>query len=150
MFCWRPSSVTPGLWGPRSGLRLRRIKARCVQSLNHFSIAKTDCGCGREGYDLELRINNLQMDMTGVELSVVNAHQQVQCVEDEVIPKFNNKQRRAINNFHEAQEDLEKKFNDRCDQIQHSYVVVMDSFICLEKGIKENTDQIVQLDNNQQ
>jgi hypothetical protein len=33
---------------------------------------------------MEIRINNLQMDMTGVELSVANAHHQVQHVEDEV------------------------------------------------------------------
>jgi hypothetical protein len=35
-----------------------------------------------------LRIDNLQMDMTGVELSVANAHCQVQRMEDEVLKPF--------------------------------------------------------------
>ena len=34
---------------------------------------------------MEMRIDNLQMDMTGVELSVANAHLQVQRLEDDVI-----------------------------------------------------------------
>jgi hypothetical protein len=32
-----------------------------------------------------MRVDNLQMDMSGVELSVANAHCQVQRVEDEVV-----------------------------------------------------------------
>ena len=34
---------------------------------------------------MEMRIDNLQMDMTGVELSVANAHLQVQRLEDDVV-----------------------------------------------------------------
>ena len=37
---------------------------------------------------MEMRIDNLQMDMTGVELSVANAHLQVQRLEDDVIKEL--------------------------------------------------------------
>ena len=37
---------------------------------------------------MEMRIDNLQMDMTGVELSVANAHLQVQRLEDDVIKEM--------------------------------------------------------------
>jgi hypothetical protein len=36
-------------------------------------------------YGIEMEVDNLKMDMSGVELSVANAHLQVQRVEDEVI-----------------------------------------------------------------
>jgi hypothetical protein len=98
---------------------------------------------------MELRIDNLQMDMTGVELLVANAHHQIQGVEDEVLPKFDDKWRRAINTLTEAQEDGERKYNEWYEHVQHSCVTVLDSFICLEKGIKENTAMIVWFDQNQ-
>ena len=41
-----------------------------------------------QGYKLERRIDNLQMDMTGMEMSVVNAHLQVQHVEEETKEEF--------------------------------------------------------------
>ena len=41
-----------------------------------------------QGYKLESQIDNLQMDMTSMELSVANAHQQVQHVEEETKEEF--------------------------------------------------------------
>jgi hypothetical protein len=35
-------------------------------------------------YGVEMEVDNLKMDMSGVELSVANAHLQIQRVEDEV------------------------------------------------------------------
>jgi hypothetical protein len=35
-----------------------------------------------------MRVDNLQIDMSGVELSVANAHCQIQHVEDEVLKPF--------------------------------------------------------------
>jgi hypothetical protein len=70
-------------------------------------------------------------------------------VEDEVCKGLKDKWRNTAINICPTCEVLENKFNDRCDQIQHSCITVMDTFIILEKGIKENTNQIVQLDKNQ-
>jgi hypothetical protein len=92
---------------------------------------------------LEGRIDNLQMDMTSVELLVVNAHQQVQCVEDEVVVPLLEKVSGMYHDFFTTMGAVEEKLEACCEKIQHSCVVVMDSLVCLEKGIKENTDEIV-------
>jgi predicted nucleic acid-binding Zn-ribbon protein len=41
-----------------------------------------------QGYALEMRVDNLQMDMTSMEMLVANAHQQIQCVEEETKEEF--------------------------------------------------------------
>jgi hypothetical protein len=52
--------------------------------------------------------------------------------------------------LNKAVEDLDTKFDNWVNKIQHSCVTVMDSFILPEQGIKLNTKQIQQLDNNQE
>jgi propanediol dehydratase large subunit len=74
----------------------------------------TDCVFG-QGYDLEMRIDNMQMDIMGVELSVANAHQQIQHVEDEVCETLSNRIRGDYLDLSSTIEAVENKFNDRCD-----------------------------------
>jgi hypothetical protein len=70
-------------------------------------------------------------------------------LEDKVCKGLEEKWRSSSINIHSTLRVLENKFDDCCDQIQHSCIKVMNTFICLEKGIKEDTNQIIQLDNNQ-
>ena len=73
-------SVRTALWYE---IKEDRSKVRCCLAGSLFLIADDVYG-----YDLESRINNLQMDMTSVELLLVNAHRQVQHVEDKVLKLF--------------------------------------------------------------
>jgi hypothetical protein len=77
--------------------------------------------------------------MQGVELSMVNTHQQIQHVEDEVIKELKAKWSNISLDLQSTCEVLKNKFDDCCDQIQHSCIMVMDSFIILEKGITLGT-----------
>jgi hypothetical protein len=45
-----------------------------------------------------MRVDNLQMDMTGVELSVANAHHQIQRVKDDVVASL---EKRVTDMYHE-------------------------------------------------
>jgi hypothetical protein len=61
-----------------------------------------------------LRIDNLQMDMTGVELLVANAHRQVQRMEDKVLKPF-------MEGGYLARQDcrvLEEAFRARIDDLE--------------------------------
>jgi hypothetical protein len=76
----------PVLSGPRSGMRSKRIEARFVVLL--VDLCSTKLLTRSQMYHIEMRVDNLQMDMSGVELSVANAHRQIQRVEDKVLKPF--------------------------------------------------------------
>ena len=61
---------------------------------------------------MEMRIDNLQMDMTGVELSVANAHLQVQRIEDDVLKPY-------IVHMDKAQEDHRILEEDLRCRVEH-------------------------------
>ena len=69
-----------------------------------------------QGYDLESHINNLFMDVSGVELSVANAHHQIQHVKDKVIKELSNKVTAHYHNFFTSGGAMESKFNGRMEE----------------------------------
>ena len=58
---------------------------------------------------MEMRIDNLQMDMTGVELSVANAHLQVQRLEEDVIEPLVAKMDRAPEGHRIVEANLDRR-----------------------------------------
>jgi hypothetical protein len=107
-----------------------------------------------------LRIDNLQMDMTGVELLVANAHQQIQCVEDEVITPFINGHylaqqdhrileealRDRVNNLELAKDQTDKK----CESVQEVLTSWMVTFEVLETSVGSVTTRAQTLEDNQE
>jgi hypothetical protein len=97
-----------------------------------------------------MRVDNLQMDMTGVELLVANAHHQVQCVEDEVVKLLSERVSAMYQDFFTFGGAMESRLEGMCVDNKESLVKLLDAFVCLDRGIKNNTNQIVWLDNNQE
>jgi hypothetical protein len=63
-----------------------------------------------------LRIDNLQMDMTSVELSVANAHHQVQHVEDEVVTPLSQKVSNMYQDFFMSGGAMESRFDSLLEE----------------------------------
>jgi hypothetical protein len=74
--------------------------------------------------------------------------EKVQGVEEEVVT-FRGKLAEMYQEFFTTGGAMESRLEGMCVDNKEGLVKVLDTFICLEKGIKENTDQIVQLDDNQ-
>ena len=68
---------------------------------------------------MEMRINNLQMDMIRVELGVANAHHQVQHVKDEVCMELSERIRMNFLDLQATIEAVEEQLRECCDRIQH-------------------------------
>ena len=107
---------------------------------------------------MEMRIDNLQMDMTGVELSVANAHLQVQRLEDNVI--------KGLKEHIETSEDgiqtwrgifsrkvdsleLERdRVEANCATTREVLSSWMVSFEALEKSIADESTQVVAMEDH--
>jgi chromosome segregation ATPase len=101
---------------------------------------------------MEARVDNLQMDMSGVELSVANAHQQIQRVEDEVI-----KEMKDHMEDYEAKtctwggvlqgrvDDLELakgRTDEKCESIREVLTSWMVTFEALEQSIGRTAEDV--------
>ena len=107
---------------------------------------------------MEMRIDNLQMDMTGVELSVANAHLQVQRLEDDVLKPYMDDRYRAEENHRILEEDLRSRVDrlelerDRveanCATTREVLSSWMTSFEALEKSIADESSRVVAMEDH--
>ena len=107
---------------------------------------------------MEMRIDNLQMDMTGVELSVVNAHLQVQRLEDDVIKELRDRVEssesgimtwRGIFSNKVDRLELERdRVEANCETTREVLSSWMVSFKALEKSIADESSQVVAMEDH--
>ena len=107
---------------------------------------------------MEMRVDNLQMDMTGVELSVANAHLQVQCLEDDVLRPYMDDRYRAEENHWIFEEDLRSRVDrlelerDRvdanCSTTREVLSSWMTSFEALEKSIADEASRVYAMEDH--
>ena len=107
---------------------------------------------------MEMRIDNLQMDMTGVELSVANAHLQVQRLEDDVLKPYMDDMYKAEENHRILEEDLRSRVDrlelekDRveanCASTREVLSSWMTSFEALEKSIADESSRVVAMEDH--
>ena len=107
---------------------------------------------------MEMRINNLQMDMTGVELSVANAHLQVQHLEEDVIKEMkdhmeNSEARiqtwRGIYSGKVDRLELERdRVEANCATTREVLSSWMVSFEALEKSIADESTRVVAMEDH--
>ena len=107
---------------------------------------------------MEMRIDNLQMDMTGVELSVANAHLQVQRLEEDVIQGL----KERIETSEEGISTWRGIFSHKVDAIKLEQTRVeancvttrevlsswMTSFEALEKSIADESTRVVAMEDH--
>ena len=107
---------------------------------------------------MEMRIDNLQMDMTGVELSVANAHLQVQRLEDDVIKGMKDHQE----NFEAKLYEYNGILRGRVDSLELEKTMVeancattrevlsswMISFEALEKSIVDESTRVIAMEDH--
>ena len=110
---------------------------------------------------MEMRIDNLQMDMTGVELSVANAHLQVQRVEEETQEEL----REMKHHFEESEArqylhgggitarldslELERtRVEANCATVREVLSSWMVSFEALEKSIADESTRVVAMEDH--
>jgi hypothetical protein len=65
---------------------------------------------------MEMEVDNLKMDMSGVELSVANAHRQIQRVEDEVVATLNKKVSDMYQDFFTSGGAMESRFDGTLEE----------------------------------
>ena len=107
---------------------------------------------------MEMRIDNLQMDMTGVELSVANAHLQVQRLEEDVIKDLrdclkNSEARiQTWRGIYSGKVDRLELERDRVEancattwEVLSSWMV---SFEALEKSIADESTRVVAMEDH--
>ena len=87
--------------------------------------------------------------MTSVELSVANAHHQIQRVEDEVVKPLSEKVTAMYHDFFMFGGAMESWLEGMCINTKEALVKVLESYWILDIRIKNNTEQIIRLDNNQ-
>jgi hypothetical protein len=63
-----------------------------------------------------MEVDNLKMDMSGVELSVANAHRQIQRVEDEVVVPLSKKVSDMYQDFFTSGGAMESRFNGTLEE----------------------------------
>ena len=107
---------------------------------------------------METRIDNLQMDMTGMELSVANAHLQVQRLEDDVIKEmkdhmedyeakmytYNSILRGRVDSLELEKERVEAN----CATTREVLASWMTSFEALEKSIVNESSRVVAMEDH--
>ena len=109
---------------------------------------------------MESRINDLQMDMTGVEMLVANAHHQVQHVEDEILAPFMAGQYAAQQHhciLEEALRDradnlklVRDRVEEKCLSVQDVLMSWMVTFEALETNIGFTSGRVQMLEDNQE
>jgi hypothetical protein len=109
-------------------------------------------------YDIEMRVDNLQMDMSGVELSVVNAHRQIQRVEDNVLELFMEGGYQARvdcrileETFCTKIDDLEfakEKTDERCENIWEVLTSWMVTFEALETSVSDAAARVLHMEDH--
>ena len=107
---------------------------------------------------MEMRIDNLQMDMTGVELSVVNAHLQIQRLEDDVLKphlvemdKAQERCRIMDGNLRHRVDSLElekDRVEANCATVREVLTSWMVTFEALEKSITDESTRVVAMEDH--
>jgi hypothetical protein len=110
-----------------------------------------------------MEVDNLKMDMSGVELSVANAHRQIQCVEDEVVATLDKKVSDMYQDFFTSGGAMESRFDgtleehhdrlnavelgnaraaEKCDSVRDVLTSWMVTFEALEGSIGETAKDV--------
>ena len=107
---------------------------------------------------MEMRIDNLQMDMTGVELSVANAHLQVQRLEEDVIEPLVIKMDRAQEGHRIVEANLDRRVEAielgqtrveaNCVTTREVLSSWMTSFEALEKSIADEASRVYAMEDH--
>jgi hypothetical protein len=116
-----------------------------------------------------MRVDNLQMDMSGVELSVANAHRQVQRVEDEVVAPLSRKVSDMYQDFFTSSGAMESRFDglleehhermnvleqasgiaaEKCDSVQDVLTSWMVTFEALETSISDAAARVQHMEDH--
>ena len=105
-----------------------------------------------------MRIDNLQMDMTGVELSVANAHLQVQHIEDDVFKPYILEMAKAQEEHRILEEGLRHRVDslelekDRveanCATVREVLSSWMVTFEALEKNIADKSTWVIAMEDH--
>jgi hypothetical protein len=153
--------------GPHSGMRLKRIEARFVVLL--VDLCSTKLLMRSQTYDIEMRVDNLQMDMTGVELSVANAHRQVQRMENEVVAPLLQKVSDMYQDFFTSSGAMESRFDglldehherlnavelgngiaaEKCDSVQDVLMSWMVTFEALETSVADAVARVQHMEDH--
>jgi hypothetical protein len=112
---------------------------------------------------MEMEVDNLKMDMSGVELSVANAHRQIQRVEDEVVATLNKKVSDMYQDFFTSGGAMESRFDgtleehhdrlnavelgnaraaEKCDSVREVLTSWMVTFEALEGNIGKTAEDV--------
>jgi hypothetical protein len=110
-----------------------------------------------------MEVDNLKMDMSGVELSVANAHQQIQHVEDKVVVPLAKKVSDMYQDFFTSSGAMESRFDgmleehhdrlnavelgnaratEKCDSVQEVLTSWMVTFEDLERSIGRTAEDV--------
>jgi hypothetical protein len=101
---------------------------------------------------MEMEVDNLKMDMSGVELSVANAHLQIQRVEDEVIKDMKDQLeeegrkdyvwRGGVNERLHFLEQGKEVTDGKCDDVREVLTSWMVTFEALEGSIGKTAEDV--------
>jgi predicted nucleic acid-binding Zn-ribbon protein len=112
---------------------------------------------------MEMEVDNLKMDMSGVELSVANAHLQIQRVEDEVVATLDKKVSDMYQEFFTSGGAMESRFDgtleehhdrlnavelgnaraaEKCDSVREVLTSWMVTFEALEGNIGKTAEDV--------